>query len=424
MDDNNNNDYDFQGGNFYMKEIVPTETEEKTNDEARSSGPKFDGSGRDGGDTSGAAAFVHKNPNFITRKVFVITIILTLIVSTILSLGALVLLSNSSSTGIASKSISSTNYSLEKATGSELSIQEIIARNENSVVEIRTESVATDLWMQQYITQGAGSGVIIDTKGYILTNNHVIEGANKITVKLHNGEEYVAKLIATDPLTDIAVIQIKASNLSVAVLGDSSKLSVGDLAVAIGNPLGQLGGTATTGIISALDRDLTIDGKKMTLLQTDASINPGNSGGGLFNQYGELIGLVVAKSSGSDVEGLGFAIPSNQVKTVASDLIKNGKISNRPIIGINIEDISDAQAAIQRGYQMTGVYVAKVVNSNATKAGFQPGDMIYYVEDTRIDSSATLTSELNKHKVGDKLKVIVVRDNKTVELKVTLSASE
>lgn len=432
MDDNKQDKYAFQGDNFYMNDIVPTkksegESEKKDSfyDEVHTSDCPTHKHSRDGYETSGsgAAAFVQKNPAFVTKKVFIITIILTLIVSTILSLGALVLLSKSPEQ-VSAGSISTTNYNLQRATGSELFIQEIIARNQNSVVEIRTESVATDLWMQQYITQGAGSGVIIESKGYILTNNHVIEGANKITVKLRSGKEYKAKLIATDPLTDIAVIQIKANNLSTATLGDSSKLVVGDLAVAIGNPLGQLGGTATTGIISALDRDLTIDGKKMTLLQTDASINPGNSGGGLFNQYGELIGLVVAKSSGSDVEGLGFAIPSNQVKSIAADLIKNGKISDRPIIGINIENINSAELAIQRGYQMTGVYVADVVRANAKKAGFRVGDMIYYVEDARIDSSGTLSSELQKYKIGDKVKIIVVRDNKTVELNVTLSKSE
>lgn len=312
-----------------------------------------------------------------------------------------------------------TNYSLDKATGSKLSTQEIITKNANSVVEITTESVTTDFWMQEYITEGAGSGVIIKDNGYILTNNHVIEGASKINVKLHNGESYRASLVATDSRLDVAVIKISAKSLVPATFGDSSKLTVGDLAIAIGNPLGQLGGTATCGIISSLDRELTIDGQVMTLLQTDASINPGNSGGGLFDQYGNLIGLVVAKSSGSDVEGLGFAIPSNTVKQAYEDLTKGGKVKGRPVIGVSVNYI-DVDTAMEQGYKYAGVYIYQVAGANAKKAGLKAGDYIYYVDGVQIETTEDLQTVLGKHKVGDKISIVVVRDNKTIETTLKL----
>jgi serine protease Do len=188
--------------------------------------------------------------------------------------------------------------------GTQLSTSEVASLTSDSVVEITTETVTTDSWMQQYVTNGAGSGVIVTQDGYIVTNNHVIDGASKISVRLKNGTTYTASLIGSDSKTDVALLKIGATGLKPVVLGNSESLKVGDTAIAIGNPLGQLGGTVTEGIISALDRELVIKGKKMSLLQTDAAINPGNSGGGLFNNKGELIGIVVAKSSGSDVEAL------------------------------------------------------------------------------------------------------------------------
>ena len=315
---------------------------------------------------------------------------------------------------------SQVGYNLETATGSEMTIQEIIALNANAVVEIRTEAVATDMWMQQYVTEGAGSGVIISSDGYIMTNNHVISGASKINVTLKGGTSYEATLVGTDSETDVAVLKIKATGLTSAVYGDSQSLMVGDLAVAIGNPLGELGGTATAGIISALDRELTVDGKTMTLLQTDASINPGNSGGGLFNQYGELIGLVVAKSTGSDVEGLGFAIPINDAKAIAEELVNNGYVKGRPYIGISYVDLTSARNAVMYGVRNTGIYIKSVDSQNAKAAGLEAGDMLYYVGDTKITSAADLTSAINSYKVGDKVKIVVVRDNETKTLTLTM----
>lgn len=201
-----------------------------------------------------------------------------------------------------------------------LTVSEIAEQTVDSVVEISTETVTTGNRIRQYVSEGAGSGVIISSDGYIATNKHVIEGASKIIVRLRSGEEYSAELIGSDSKTDIAVLKISAEGLEAAVYGDSGSLITGELAVAIGNPLGELGGTVTEGIISALNRTITIDDEEMSLLQTSAAINPGNSGGGLFNNQAQLIGIVNAKSSGSDVEGLGFAIPINSVKDVMEQI--------------------------------------------------------------------------------------------------------
>lgn len=360
-----------------------------------------------------------KEPKYITRKAFVITLICCMVATSGLTIAGYTLATNMG-IGNTSKVVSATNYSLASATGSEKSVQEIVAQNENAVVEIRTESVAMDNWLQNYVKQGAGSGVIVDTKGYIMTCNHVIEGASKITVTLKDGTSLEAKVIGTDSQNDIAVLKINAKNLTAAAYGDSSELQVGDMVVAIGNPLGQLGGSASSGIISSLDRTITVDNREMTLLQTDTSINPGNSGGGLFDDNGNLIGIVVAKSTGSDVEGIGFAIPIAKAAEIAKDLIENGKVTNRAAIGITVLDASSAEIAMQNGLRMTGVYVQEVTGKAAEKAGFQVGDMIYYVEDQRIENQGNLASALNKYKPGDKVTITVIRNNETVELTTTL----
>ncbi|MFA7662036.1 MAG: trypsin-like peptidase domain-containing protein [Anaerovoracaceae bacterium] len=315
---------------------------------------------------------------------------------------------------------SETGFNLEKATGSEMTIQEIIHQAANAVVEIRTEAVATDFWLGQYVTQGAGSGVIVASEGVIITNNHVIEGAQKITVTLKNGESYEARLIGTDPQTDVAVIQIDETGLTAARIGDSSQLVVGDLAVAIGNPLGELGGTATAGIISALDREVTIEGKAMSLLQTDASINPGNSGGGLFNQYGQLIGVVVAKSGGSNVEGLGFAIPINTAKAVADQLLEHGYVQGRVQMGLTLVDIATSYDATRYGVKALGVYVVSADTAQSKSAGFISGDRLISIDDAVINQFSDVPKALEKYEVGDTVKVTVARENQTRVLTLVL----
>ena len=203
---------------------------------------------------------------------------------------------------------------------------------------------------------------------------HVIDGASKVTVTLKSGKEYKATIVGGDSENDIAVIKINATGLTAATYGDSSSLSVGSEVVAIGNPLGTLGGTATTGILSATDRELTVEGKTLNLLQTDASINPGNSGGGLFDAYGNLIGIVESKSTGSDVEGLGFALPVNKVAKVAKTIIEGGHIDGEAVIGVSVTELTKDEAQ-QYGFSKAGIYVAEVTTTNAQNAGLKVGDM-------------------------------------------------
>lgn len=313
-----------------------------------------------------------------------------------------------------------TAMNLAEATGSKLTISEIVALNENAVVEIRTEMIATDSWMMQYITEGAGSGIIISKDGYIATNNHVIDGANKISVRLKDGTEYKATLVGRDSETDVAVLKIDAKGLTSVVFGDSSRLTVGELAVAIGNPLGKLGGTATAGIISALDRQITIDGKDMTLLQTDASINPGNSGGGLFNQNGELIGIVVAKSTGSDVEGLGFAIPINTAETIINEILDHGYVKGQPDVGMTFRDFTSITDAFFYGVRNLGIYVNEVYGEEAVSAGFREGDMICFVDDKEINTADDLTNAFKNCKPGDKVEIVVLRENRQLTLDLVI----
>ena len=363
-----------------------------------------------------------------TRRSLTWLIVLCMIVSGGVGFGgaaaANALFGNDTPSSAKAGSVKTTGYTIEDATGSNKTVQEITKEARPSVVEIKTESVSSDSWMQQYVTQGAGSGVIITSDGYIVTNNHVIEGASKITVTTSDQQEYDAELVGTDPITDIAVLKIKAEGLTPATYGNSDQLAVGDMAVAIGNPLGELGGTVTAGIISALDRELAIDGKTMTLLQTDSSINPGNSGGGLFNGDGQLIGIVVAKSSGSDVEGLGFAIPINKAADVAQQILENGYVSGQPSTGMSYTESSGQSSTMDRlfnnGQSTTYVYIAAVDGTNAQKAGFQKGDMVYAVDGTEITSFNTLSSIVTSHSVGDKLKFTIVRNGQKMDLTLTL----
>ena len=240
-----------------------------------------------------------------------------------------------------------------------------------SVVVITTEQVVYSQWSwygQSQVESGAGSGVIISSDGYILTCDHVVSGASNITVTIGD-KDYTATVVGEDSTSDIAVIKVDADGLTPAIVGDSDKLAVGDNVLAVGNPLGELGGTVTSGIVSALN-------------QMDASVSPGNSGGGLFNMNGELIGIVNAKSSSSDAEGLGFAIPINDAIKVAQDLLENGYVTGRPYMGITYLAVNDAQTAAQLGVNAYGIYVVDVVSGGpADKAGLKAGDRIVSPED-------------------------------------------
>jgi len=302
----------------------------------------------------------------------------------------------------------------------QLSIPQIAATASAAVVEIYTESVSNSGRMRQFVTEGAGSGVIISADGYIVTNNHVIEGSSRITVRLSNGKDHEAILIGRDSKTDLAVIKIDATGLQAATLGNSDRLVVGELAVAIGNPLGKLGGTVSEGIISALSRNIEIDGFMMDLLQTTAAVNPGNSGGGLFNSYGELIGIVNAKSSGTDIEGIGFAIPVNLARSITEALVTHGFVPGRIDFGATLINIPDSMTAMMYRVSATGVYVSQADPDSALRAG----DRIISINGTEIKSAADVTGLLELHGVGDVLSVTVVRSGGMVTVLHTLKQAK
>ena len=327
--------------------------------------------------------------------------------------------SSSISSSMAPSSPAEANTVNTTVSSGAMSIAEIAAATANSVVEITTESVVTGggFWVQQYVASGAGSGVILSEDGYIATNNHVIENATSVTVRLHNGESYEAQIIGADSEKDVALIKIDATGLTPAKIGDSDALVVGEDTVAVGNPLGQLGGTVTNGIVSALDREITIDGQTMNLLQTNAAINPGNSGGGLFNEKGELVGLVVAKSAGSDLEGLGFAIPINDVMEVVEQLKEFGYVTGKPYLGISLVDINTVQRAMQYGVNRAGVYVMEV---DRPECGLQAGDCITQINGFEVESSDDISDTIKAYSAGDTVEMTVIRNGETITVDALL----
>lgn len=309
------------------------------------------------------------------------------------------------------------------SSGDAPSSADIIDKVGPAVVGIVCDFESQDWFWGSQTQQGSGSGVIINEDGYIVTNNHVIENATKITVNLISGESYEGKLIGTDSRTDLAVIKIEPkTELSYATFGDSSTLRVGDSVIAIGNPLGEeFAGSASKGIISATNRTLTISDKTLTVLQTDAAINPGNSGGALVNDRGEVIGINTAKISDSSVEGLGFSIPSNEFMPVIKDLMENGHVTGRPLIGISGREITE-QISKTYGYPV-GVYVVEVSPfSGAEDAGIKNKDVILEVNGEEVKTVQEINDIRDKFKAGDKIKMKVYRKStdKTFEVEVTL----
>lgn len=311
-----------------------------------------------------------------------------------------------------------------------LTVTEIANLVSDSVVEISV-SATSNSYFGTYTSTGSGSGVIISKDGYIITNNHVINGASEINIRLKNGTEYKANLIGKDSKTDVAILKIDASDLTCAVIGDSSKLQVGDLAVVIGNPLGKLGGTVTNGIISALEREINLDGSTMNLIQTNAAINPGNSGGGLFNSRGELVGIVVAKSSGLDVEGLGFVIPINDISSEINDILNLGYVSGRPFLGVSLSDNSSSSSVPMDIFDLFSLYssqtrsygpqVAEVIkDSAADEGGIKVGDYIVSIDDEMMSVASDVTNKISEYSIGDKINIGIVRENKMMTVNVTL----
>ena len=304
---------------------------------------------------------------------------------------------------------------------------QIVEMSAPSVVGIDTVTTVTtnNFWYgygQSYEAPGSGSGVILTEDGYIATCAHVVDGAKSVKVTLNDDTSYDATIVGTDTKNDIAIIKIDAKGLTPAIVGDSTTLTVGSEVIAIGNPLGELRGTATAGIISATNRTIEVEGQTMTLVQTDAAISPGNSGGGLFDATGKLIGIVNAKVSDSRAEGLGFAIPVNSVLDEISDLLNYGYVKGRPYLGVSTQDVT-LRSRSGMWYYSDGtrcVLVEKVVkDSAAEQAGIQSGDLILKLEDKTISSGEDLSAAIGAYKPGDKATLTIQRDGQEMTVEVT-----
>ena len=306
---------------------------------------------------------------------------------------------------------------------------EVYAANVNSVVSIRTSATAGyNFFGQPVQSASAGSGFVLSKDGYILTNYHVVKDAETVTVTMYNGDSYDARYIGGEEDYDIAVIKVEAEDLQPVTLGDSATLNVGDHVLAIGNPLGELTFSMSGGMVSCVDRAINVDGTPFNMIQTDASINPGNSGGPLFNQYGEVVGIVSAKysqsSSGTTVEGLGFAIPMNDVFSMVKDIMTNGYVTNRAYLGITPQTLTEGTAA-QFHYSVTaGVFINYVEpDSAAGKAGLKMGDVITKVDDTEIKTVEDLNLAKKRYSAGDTATLEVYRPDGTITVEITWGAA-
>ena len=309
-------------------------------------------------------------------------------------------------------------------TGKVLTPSEVYAQNVNSTVGITT-SITTNYFGYQTTSAAAGSGFILTQDGYILTNYHVVEGSNSIKVTTYDGTSYDAQLIGYDESNDIAVLKIDATGLNAAAFGDSDQIEVGELAVAIGNPMGQVHGSVTAGIISAVEQELTIDDVTINAIQTDAAINPGNSGGALFDSYGNVIGIVYAKSSSVSIEGIGYAIPVNNIKDLVAqmindpDSVKDQTKGSQIMLGITIRDITEDMS---KQYSMpVGVYITEVSSmSAAERAGLQKGDIITEFAGETVTSADDLNAIKAKQTSGDTVSVKIDRNGKEMTLDLVI----
>ena len=305
--------------------------------------------------------------------------------------------------------------------GGQMTIPDVYDKVSPAVVSITVTAQGSGGYLQNAPQTGSGSGVILTADGYIVTNNHVVDGASIITVKTLANQSLTAQVVGKDARTDLAVIKVECDQeLPFAELGDSSTLRVGDMALAIGNPLQEaLESTLTVGYISAINRTMVIEDRQMTLLQTDAAINPGNSGGALINIFGQVIGINTAKSTGYDVEGLGFAIPINEAIPVIESIIENGYVKGRPLVGlagINVtEDIAKANKL------PIGVYVKSVVAGGAAElGGIKPGDVIVKFDGKEVTNIDEINEIRDEHKVGDQVSVDVSRNGEIKNFTIVL----
>ena len=309
-------------------------------------------------------------------------------------------------------------------TEGELSTTQIAQKAGPAVVGITSKIQASIGFFGSGVAESTGSGVILSNDGYIVTNNHVVDGSVGVTVQLNSGNVYDAEIIGTDEQTDLAVIKINANEpLTAAVLGDSSKLEIGEKAVAIGNPMGlEFFGSVTEGVISGLNRTITVDNRTMNVIQTDAAINSGNSGGALVNGRGEVIGINAVKISSSTAEGMGFAIPISEAKPIIADLIEYGYVKGRPVIGITTRDITDYVSSTQGVPVGVQIWVVQE-GSGAAAAGLEQGDIILKADGTRVETYEELNKVKDTHKAGEVIKLEVYKygTGQTVTVDVPLS---
>ena len=308
----------------------------------------------------------------------------------------------------------------------QMSMSEVYASNVNSVVSINVSST-TNYFGQTVQTAASGTGFLITQDGYILTNHHVISGASTVKVTLYNGETYDATVIGSDEDYDIAVLKIDVTGATPVVLGDSSKVAIGESVAAVGNPLGELTFSMSEGIVSCVNRAINVDGTPFNMIQVDCSINPGNSGGPLFNSYGEVIGIVSAKYSSysnTTVEGIGFAIPINDVVAMVEDIMTDGYVTDKAYMGFVPQNMT-AQMAQQYRYDVTeGVFVCSVdPDSAAAKAGLKLGDVITKIDDTTISDMTDLNAAKKSYRAGDTVTLTIYREGKTIEVELTFDAA-
>ena len=349
------------------------------------------------------------------------------VISAACGFGGAILAQNGSSTGkttVQQSSRTATTVNVKKVDGQTLmSPAEVYASTVNSVVSINCSAVSTNIFGQQPESASSGSGFIYTADGYIVTNQHVIANASSINVTLYNGDTYPATLVGSDSDYDVAVLKIDAKDLPAVTLGNSTDVNVGDNVMAIGTPLGELTFSMSSGSVSCVNRAINVEGTPFNMIQVDASINPGNSGGGLCNMNGELIGLVNAKSSSSDAEGLGFAIPINDVQSIISDIMENGSVTDKAYMAITAGTMTQQMAAQYKINATEGVFVYSVEDGGAgDKAGLKLGDVITKLNDTQITSMEDLSAAKKNFKAGDTVTLTVLRDGQEITTQLTFDA--
>lgn len=352
------------------------------------------------------------------------------VISAACGFGGAILAQNGSRTGkttVQQSNRTATTVNVKKVDGQTLmSPAEVYASTVNSVVSINCSAVSTNIFGQQTESASSGSGFIYTADGYIVTNQHVVANASSINVTLYNGDTYPATLVGSDSDYDVAVLKIDAKDLPAVTLGNSTDVNVGDTVMAIGNPLGELTFSMSSGIVSCVNRAINVEGTPFNMIQVDASINPGNSGGPLMNLYGEVVGIVSAKYSSyadTTVEGLGFAIPINDVQSIISDIMENGSVTDKAYMAITAGTMTQQMAAQYKINATEGVFVYSVEDGGAgDKAGLKLGDVITKLNDTQITSMEDLSAAKKNFKAGDTVTLTVLRDGQEITTQLTFDA--